>query len=119
MTARVPNDRRRVVRADVSRSRAPPGSMSAPADPTSPQPSARVPFGRLAPLVIIVAITAGALALGLHRGVSVGALLEHRAEIERFVSQHWVEALAGYTLLYIVVTALSLPCASFLTIFGG
>jgi uncharacterized membrane protein YdjX (TVP38/TMEM64 family) len=89
------------------------------ADPTAPPSTARVPFGRLAPLAIIVAITAFALAMGWHRELSLTALLEHRAEIERFVLQHWIEALVGYTLLYIAVTALSLPCASFLTIFGG
>src|SRR5262249_446285 len=50
---------------------------------------------------------------------SLAALLEHRADIEAFVSRHWIEALAAYTALYFVVTALSLPCASFMTIFGG
>ncbi len=93
--------------------------MSAPADPTSPPPTARVPFGRLVPLAIIGAITATALAMGWHRELSLSALLEHRAEIERFVSQHWIAALAAYTAVYVAVTALSLPCASFLTIFGG
>ncbi len=93
--------------------------MSAPADPTSPPPTAGVPFGRLVPLAIIGAITATALAMGWHRELSLSALLEHRAEIERFVSQHWIAALAAYTAVYVAVTALSLPCASFLTIFGG
>jgi uncharacterized membrane protein YdjX (TVP38/TMEM64 family) len=93
--------------------------MSAPADPTSPPSTARIPLGRLAPLAIIVAISAFALAMGWHRDLSLSALLEHRAAIEGFVSEHWIEALAAYTALYIAVTALSLPCASFLTIFGG
>src|SRR5262249_53593538 len=66
-----------------------------------------------------VAITAIALAMGWHRQLSLSALLDRRAEIEDFVSQHWIAALAVYTVLYVVVTALSLPCASFLTIFGG
>ena len=89
------------------------------ADPASPPSTARVPLGRLAPLAVIVAITVLALAMGWHRELSLSALLQRRAAIESFVSQHWLEALAAYTLLYIVVTALSLPCASFLTIFGG
>jgi uncharacterized membrane protein YdjX (TVP38/TMEM64 family) len=93
--------------------------MSAPVDPTAQPSTARVPLGRLVPLAIIVAITAFALAMGWHRDLSLAALLEHRAEVERFVSEHWIEALAAYMLLYITVTALSLPCASFLTIFGG
>jgi uncharacterized membrane protein YdjX (TVP38/TMEM64 family) len=93
--------------------------MSAPADPTSPPPSCRVPLGRLAPLAIIAGITAFALAMGWHRELSLAALLERRADIEAFVSQHRIAAVAGYMGLYIAVTALSLPCASFLTIFGG
>ncbi len=93
--------------------------MSTPADPTSPPSTARVPLGRLAPLAVIIAISAVALAMGWHRDLSLSALLERRAEVEGFVSQHWIGALAAYTALYIAVTALSLPCASFLTIFGG
>jgi uncharacterized membrane protein YdjX (TVP38/TMEM64 family) len=94
--------------------------MAAPADPTSPPSSAaRVPLGRLAPLAIVVAITGFALAMGWHRQLSLSALLERRADIEIFVSQHWIAALAAYMALYIAVTALSLPAASFLTIFGG
>jgi uncharacterized membrane protein YdjX (TVP38/TMEM64 family) len=93
--------------------------MSAPADPTSPPSTARVPLGRLAPLAVIMAITVVALAMGWHRELSLTALLERRAAIEDFVSQHWIVALAAYTALYVAVTALSLPCASFLTIFGG
>ena len=93
--------------------------MSAPADPTSPPSTARIPLGRLAPLAIIVAITTIALAMGWHRELSLAALLERRAGIEDFVSQHWIEAIVAYTALYIVITALSLPCASFLTTSGG
>jgi uncharacterized membrane protein YdjX (TVP38/TMEM64 family) len=93
--------------------------MSAPADPTTPPSTARVPLGRLAPLAVIVAITLVALAMGWHRELSLTALLERRAAIEDFVAQHWIAALAAYTILYVAVTALSLPCASFLTIFGG
>jgi uncharacterized membrane protein YdjX (TVP38/TMEM64 family) len=93
--------------------------MSAPADPTSPPSTARVPLGRLAPLAIIVTISAVAFAMGWHRELTLSALLERRGEIETFVAQHWIAAVAAYTALYIVVTALSLPCASFLTIFGG
>lgn len=93
--------------------------MPAPADPTSPSCPARVPLGRLAPLAIIVAVTGFALAMGWHRELTLSALLERRADVESFVSQHWMAALAAYTVLYVAVTALSLPAASFLTIFGG
>jgi uncharacterized membrane protein YdjX (TVP38/TMEM64 family) len=93
--------------------------MPAPADPTVPPSTARVPLGRLAPLAIIVAITGFALAMGWQRDLSLSALLERRADIETFVSQHRIAAIAAFTALYIAVTALSLPCASFLTIFGG
>ena len=96
-----------------------PQAMPAPADPASPPSTTRVPLKRLAPLAIIVVITAFALAMGWHRELSLSALLERRADIETFVAQHWVAALAAYTALYVAVTALSLPCASFLTIFGG
>ncbi len=93
--------------------------MPAPADDAAPPSTARALLARSAPLAIVVAITALALALGWHRELSLSALLERRAMAETFVSQHWIAAVAGYTALYVAVTALSLPCASFLTIFGG
>jgi uncharacterized membrane protein YdjX (TVP38/TMEM64 family) len=93
--------------------------MPAPADDAAPPSTARALLARSAPLAIVVAITALALALGWHRELSLSALLERRAAAETFVSQHWIAAVAAYTALYVAVTALSLPCASFLTIFGG
>ena len=48
--------------------------------------------------------------MGWHRELSLAALLERRAGIEGFVAQHWIEAILAFTALYVVVTALSLPC---------
>jgi uncharacterized membrane protein YdjX (TVP38/TMEM64 family) len=67
---------------------------------------------------IIVLAVAGYLATG-EGGISLDSLVRHRAAIDTFVAEHRVLAVFGYVGLYIVVVALSLPGATFLTVAGG
>jgi uncharacterized membrane protein YdjX (TVP38/TMEM64 family) len=96
-----------------------PNDMPAPADPASASPCARIRLARMVPLATVAAVSALAYVMVWHRGVSLAVLLERRSDVEAFVAQHWVAALATYTAIYFVVAALSVPIASILTIFGG
>ncbi|HEY0441705.1 MAG TPA: VTT domain-containing protein, partial [Xanthobacteraceae bacterium] len=58
-------------------------------------------------------------ATGLHRELSLEALVRRRGQLEAFVQAHFATALAGYIGLYIVATALSIPGAVFLTLAGA
>jgi uncharacterized membrane protein YdjX (TVP38/TMEM64 family) len=84
-------------------------------------PSEKRPRGlwwRLAPLVVIVVIAVIAY-VAFGRGISLEALVRHRAAIDGFVATHRVFALIAYIALYVVTVALSLPGAVFLTVTGG
>jgi uncharacterized membrane protein YdjX (TVP38/TMEM64 family) len=76
-------------------------------------------LARFAPILIILAVLALALALGLHRYLSVDALRDRRAELEAFVSANLVVAVLIYMLVYAAATAISLPGGLILTLTGG
>ena len=72
---------------------------------------------RILPLAaIIVVVGAAYLASG---GVSLAALVRHRVAIDDFVASHRLLAVLSYMGLYIVIVALSVPGAVFLTVTGG
>src|SRR5690242_2840572 len=72
---------------------------------------------RILPLAaIIVVVGAAYFASG---GVSLEALVRHRAAIDDFVASHRLLAVLSYMGLYIVIVALSVPGAVFLTVTGG
>jgi len=71
---------------------------------------------RILPLAaIIVVVGAAYLASG---GVSLEALVHHRAAIDDFVATHRLLAVLSYMGPYIVIVALSVPGAAFLTVTG-
>lgn len=82
-------------------------------------PAGRSRWRRLAPLLLLLAAMALAYALGLHRYLSLDALVEHRAALGRFVAEHRVLALLGFAAAYAASVALSFPGASLLTLLGG
>jgi uncharacterized membrane protein YdjX (TVP38/TMEM64 family) len=51
--------------------------------------------------------------------LSLATLKTQQTQLIEFYNSHQVQALAGYALLYIIVTALSLPGATILTLAGG
>jgi uncharacterized membrane protein YdjX (TVP38/TMEM64 family) len=76
-------------------------------------------FGRLAPLVALIAIAGVIVAMGWHQYLSLEALVRHRASLDAWIADHYFAALAAYLLVYVGVVALSLPGAAALTIAGG
>src|SRR5207244_4647462 len=74
---------------------------------------------RMLPLAVIVILgVMGYFAVGIG-GISLESLVHHRDAIDTFVIEHRVLAVFGYIGLYIVMAALSLPGAAFLTVAGG
>jgi uncharacterized membrane protein YdjX (TVP38/TMEM64 family) len=74
---------------------------------------------RFLPLLVIVAVMALAFGLGLHKRISLEALIENEAAFRAYIGAHWFLALAGFAALYAALVALSLPVGAVLTITGG
>jgi len=74
---------------------------------------------RWLPLALLAAGLGLALALGLHRHLTLDALAAHRVELARFVAQEGILAAAAYVAVYALVVALSVPGATVLTLAGG
>lgn len=74
---------------------------------------------RFLPIGVIVAALALFFALGGPEYVSLESLKENRALLAGFVSDNLIVAVLGFITLYAVLTAISFPGASFLSIFGG
>ena len=74
---------------------------------------------RFLPLAVIALAFTAAIVLGLHRHLTLEALVERHEALAAFVRSHLVLALAGYVALYAVVAGLSLPGATILTVAGG
>ena len=76
-------------------------------------------LARLLPLAVVAGLIGAVFALGLDRYATLEALREHNAGLIAFIARSPVLASLAYVALYIVLTALSLPWASILTIAGG
>jgi uncharacterized membrane protein YdjX (TVP38/TMEM64 family) len=74
---------------------------------------------RLLPVVVIVGLAATAFGLGLHRYLSLEALVENREALRELVARNRLAALAGAALIYVMAVTLSLPGGIFLTIGSG
>lgn len=74
---------------------------------------------RYLPLLILIVGLAAAWAFGLRRELSWEALAAHLASLHAVVAAHPIAAPVGYTLLYVIATALSVPEAALLSIAGG
>ncbi len=88
---------------------------AAPAPADRPSNLAR----RLLPLAALLALAVLAYAYLGRDGLSLEALVAHRAAIDALVNEHWTVAVLAYTALYIVAVGLSVPGAVFLTLTGG
>jgi uncharacterized membrane protein YdjX (TVP38/TMEM64 family) len=76
-------------------------------------------LARLLPLLILLACLALAWTMGLRKELSWPMLAAHEASLRGFVASHPVAAPVAFTLLYVAVTALSIPEAALLSIVGG
>ena len=95
--------------------------MTPNADPSSTGAAAGSKFSlrRLVPLVAVVAVSAGVIAMGWHRQLSFETLARHHEALRDFIAMHEVSAVAGYVALYIAAAALSVPVGFYLTVIGG
>ena len=74
---------------------------------------------RFAPLIVIGAALSAFFALGGPDYVSIESLKNNRETLTALVANNFVLAIAGFIALYAVLTAISFPGASLLSIFGG
>ena len=74
---------------------------------------------RLIVLLLLAVLIAGFFALGLQRYLTLEYLKARQAAIADLYQAHPFAAVATYFLVYVVVTALSLPGAALLTLLGG
>ncbi|WP_448204053.1 TVP38/TMEM64 family protein [Azospirillum sp. sgz302134] len=74
---------------------------------------------RWGPPLLLLAGLAVALALGLHRQLTLDALAVHRESLTRFVAEDGALAALAYVGLYALVVAFSVPGAMVLTLAGG
>lgn len=81
--------------------------------------NSRARLRRFVPVAVVVLAMVAVFATGAHRQVSLETLVRHRMVIDAFIAVHGIVAVAAYMAIYIVVVALSIPGALFLTIAGG
>lgn len=81
--------------------------------------SASARLRRFLPLAVVGLVMVAIFATGAHRHLSLETLVRHRMAIDAFIGAHSIAAVAAFILIYITVTALSIPGAIFLTISGG
>jgi uncharacterized membrane protein YdjX (TVP38/TMEM64 family) len=74
---------------------------------------------RFLPLAVIIVIGVTVIAMGWHKQLSLAGLVDRRADIDAFVAEHRIAALAASAGIYAGAVALSLPGAVFLTIACG
>lgn len=74
---------------------------------------------KLTILGVILALIGTFLALGGNEVLTLANLQRHQAQLDQWIAGHLTEALLGFVLIYIVVTALSLPGATILTLASG
>jgi uncharacterized membrane protein YdjX (TVP38/TMEM64 family) len=74
---------------------------------------------RLVPLAVIVVVSVTLITMGWHKQLSLVGLVDRRADIDAFVAEHRIAALAASAGIYAVAVALSLPGAAFLTMGCG
>ena len=79
----------------------------------------RPPWRRLLPLAVLVAGVATVFALGIDDYLSFEALRDNRALLLEQVARYGILAGLAYMAVYVVVVALSLPGATFVSLAGG
>lgn len=74
---------------------------------------------KILPVLFIAIFSVSAFLLDLDSYFSFEALKLHYQEIENFINTNLVLSIFIFSLMYITVVALSMPVATFMTIFGG
>ena len=95
------------------------GGRAPAGDPAAKDDARRFSFGRLAPLIVLVAGLIAFFAFGLGDYLGFDALKQNRAAIDEWVMRNGALAALVYLLCYAVMIAFSLPGGAVATIFGG
>ncbi|MBL4870073.1 MAG: TVP38/TMEM64 family protein [Robiginitomaculum sp.] len=74
---------------------------------------------RFWPLLVIAGALAAFFAVGGPKYITLDALRDNQEFLKTFVNDHFFVAVIGFTALYASLTAISVPGASLLSIFGG
>lgn len=88
-------------------------------DALSPKAGQRSKTAARFGLAAVVAVAATAFFFGFHDNLNLPVLKEHYVALENFVAEQFAVAVGLYILVYIAVTALSLPGATALSVLGG
>lgn len=80
---------------------------------------AKLTMVRFIPLLILALSLAIALAFNLHHSLSFASLKAHHADFKNMIGTHFIEAVFIYCVTYTLVTATSIPGATFMTMAGG
>lgn len=87
---------------------------------TDASPQRRAPgLARFAPILLIGAALALAIAFRVHERLSLTTLYEQGQALDALVASNFALALVGYIVLYALAVTISLPGAGFLTMSGG
>jgi pyruvate/2-oxoglutarate dehydrogenase complex dihydrolipoamide dehydrogenase (E3) component/uncharacterized membrane protein YdjX (TVP38/TMEM64 family) len=70
-------------------------------------------------LAIIISLIAAFFVFDLGQYLTLESLKSNQQQLADFIQQNWLQAFIGYFILYVVVTALSLPGAAILTLGAG
>lgn len=89
------------------------------ADPGQTDKKIQSKLRRWLPVVLLVGLSVLGFATGLHKHVSLSALVENYAALKTYVGDHFVMALLGYVVLYAMATAVSFPAPTLLTVAAG
>lgn len=74
---------------------------------------------RFAPVAVLIALLGLIVATGFHRYLTLEHLIVHRAKLAMWVDTHYLGAILGYAIIYVVAVATSLPGGAVLTLLGG
>ncbi|MDX1756300.1 MAG: FAD-dependent oxidoreductase [Marinobacter sp.] len=70
-------------------------------------------------ITVIATLVLVFIALDGHQLLTLETLQQHQANLDQWIARHTATAIGGFVLIYIAVTALSLPGAAVLTLAGG
>ena len=74
---------------------------------------------RYFPLLIIITLSTTAWGLGLHHYLNFDMLRSHHHQLETYVSLQPLLSISLFMAVYILIVAISLPGATFMTLLGG
>ena len=70
-------------------------------------------------LAVIISLMGAFFIFDLGQYLTLNSLKSNQQQLANFIQQNWLQAFVGYFLLYVIVTALSLPGAAILTLGAG